>query len=250
MFVVSGGMQKSGSTLLHVYAMDLICRQHGSTGQRAFETWVREGPVGGSGSFPWKGWVDHVADLETLAATHGPFVLKTHLPFTEIRQKLAGREIRAIFSYRDPRDAVLSALDHGARSRAAGDWPYAGCVDLAATLPVVREWCEAAVTWLDAPGVLRFRYEDLIEKTIEQVQRLAEFLGVSDPRSAAEAAVQEERSQRAPGKNQFNTGLAHRWLTEMTPDEVDLCEKVLGGYITAMGYTLRGGRCHPESVSR
>ena len=52
-FVVSAGMQKSGSTLLHEYCKALVCRQHGDAGQRAFADWIQTGPVGGSGSFPF-----------------------------------------------------------------------------------------------------------------------------------------------------------------------------------------------------
>ena len=52
-FVVSAGMQKSGSTLLHEYCKALLRYQHGDAAQRAFEHWVQTGPVGGSGSFAW-----------------------------------------------------------------------------------------------------------------------------------------------------------------------------------------------------
>jgi len=241
-FVVSAGMQKSGSTLLHEYCKALVCRQHGDAGQRAFEGWVQTGPVGGSGSFPWNLWVNHVPALCALAAQHGPFALKTHAPYPHVAAAVANEAIRTVFIHRDPRDAVLSALDHGARSRAAGDWPYAECVDVASTLPLVRKWCADAVTWLGPPGVLCFRYEDLLADTQAEVSRLAAFLGVPDTGKAAAAVIAQERADRQPGRNQFNKGAVCRWPQEMTVAQRDECERVLAPWIRAMGYQLADGR--------
>lgn len=240
MFVVTGGMQKSGSSLLHVYAIGLITHLHGPDGQRAFEHWIEKGPVGGSGSFPWEGWTEHVDQLESMANTHGPFVLKTHASFTALAAPLRGRDIKTVYSFRDPRDAVLSALDHGARSRANHDWPYADCVDVETTLSLVRDWCAAAVTWLDAPGVERFRYEDVIQSREATVTRLAVHLGIPSPDKAARAVIEREKVQRAPGKNQFNKGLVCRWPDEMSAADLRRCEHVLGDYIAQMGYDLTG----------
>jgi hypothetical protein len=240
-FVVSAGMQKSGSTLLHDHCKALVRRQHGDAGQRAFEDWIRTGPVGGSGSFAWAPWVNHVPALCALAAQHGPFALKTHAPYPHVAAAVANEAIRTVFIHRDPRDAVLSALDHGARSRATGDWPYAECVDVATTLPLVRKWCADAVTWLGAPGVLSFQYEDLLADAQAEVSRLAVFLGVPDPGKAAATAIAQERADRQPGRNQFNKGAVCRWPQEMTAAQRDECERGLAPWIRALGYEIADG---------
>jgi hypothetical protein len=231
-------MQKSGSTLLHEYGKALVREQHGDAGQRAFEDWIQTGPVGGSGSFAWDPWVDHVPALCALAAQHGPFVLKTHAAYPHVAAAAANPCVRTVFIHRDPRDAVLSALDHGARSRATGDWPYAECVDVATTLPLVQKWCADAVTWLGAPGVLCFRYEDLVGNSQAEVSRLAAFLGLPDPDKAAAAVIAEERAARHPGRNQFNKGAIRRWPGEMSQSQRDECNQALAPWIRALGYEL------------
>jgi len=244
MFVVTGGMQKSGSTLLHVYALHLLSEQYGPESQTAFEHWIQHGPVGGSGSFPWGGWTEYIGELVTLAETSGSFVLKTHAAFTDLNASLSGRDINVVYSFRDPRGAVLSALDHGARSRANNDWPYVECVDIKTTLPLVRDWCKAAVTWLDAPGVELFRYEELIASREAEVTRLARHLGIPSPGKAARSAIDREQAERAPGKNQFNRGVVTRWPDEMSTEDVRRCEEELGPYIVQMGYKLKQEQAH------
>ncbi len=237
-FVVTAGMQKSGSTLLHEYSKLLVRHRYGEAGQRAFEEWIRTGPVGGSGSFPWPAWVQRVDELSALSARHGPFVLKSHAPFPDLEPVVRGGNVKTVFIHRDPRDAVLSALDHGARSRANGDWPYAECVDVASTLPLVEKWCADASTWLTAPGVLRFRYEELVGAPASAVTRLAEFLEMTGAAQLAATVVAEEQAQRQVGRNQFNKGAVSRWREEMTAETIALCEQRLGRHIVTMGYRL------------
>ena len=179
--------------------------------------------------------------LCALAAQHGPFVLKTHASYPHVADAVANPGVRTVFIHRDPRDAVLSALDHGARSRATGEWTYAECVDVATTLPLVQKWCADAATWLGAPDVLCLRYEDLVGNPQAEVSRLAAFLGVPDPGKAAAAVIVQERAERQRGRNQFNKGAVCRWPEEMTPAQRDECERVLAPAIRVMGYDITGG---------
>lgn len=239
MFVITGGMQKSGSTLLHVYAKGLIGWRYGLEGQSAFLRWVEEGPVGGRGDFPWDGWMDRLDDLEQIAGTIGPFVLKTHSALDAIRRRTDGHDVVFAYSYRDPRDVVLSAMDHYARSQASrGGWLYDACPDVPHTLPFVRECCANAMVWLDAPDVLAFRYEDLVTEPERQARRLAERFGIADAEAAAAAVVEEERSRRVVGRNQLNKGVVRRWPAEMSEADLASCDEALGEYIRAMGYPL------------
>jgi hypothetical protein len=107
-------------------------------------------------------------------------------------------------------------------------------------LPLVQQWCADAVTWLGAPGVLCFRYEELVGNPQAEVRRLATLLGLPDPGKATAVVIAEERADRQPGRNQFNKGRVCRWPQEMTPAQRVECERILAPAIQALGYKITG----------
>ena len=221
-----------------VYARDLLSLEFGKSGQNNFENWVKNGPVGGIEAFPWENWVDYFQELEQLAKLSGPFVLKTHKPFSELEKFLCNPNVKIIYSIRDPRDIVLSALDHGRRSRAMNDSVFTDCYDLETTISIVSNWCELAMPWINANGVEIFRYENLVQYPDIQVIRLANYLGISRSSESAQKVVIEERTSRQPIKNQFNKGMTERFSSEMADEDICRTENMLKKHIHAFGYSI------------
>lgn len=238
MIVLSCGIPKSGSTLLMVYARELIALEYGERGQNTFQNWVKDGPVGGVEAYPNETWCTHIEELNNIANLYGPFVLKTHKPYYELENLIRNYNLKVICSIRDPRDIVLSAIDHGFRSRAMNSSVFAECLDLDVTISHVKNWCEMAMHWIQTTGVEVFRYENLVQFPEDEVYRIANYLGVTNPSLAAKKVVMDERMNRQPTKNQFNKGLAHRYSVEMIQTELIIVENTLKKYIQGFGYAL------------
>src|SRR5262249_28580586 len=111
------------------------------------------------------------------------FVVKTHqAPSIGVRRLISSGIIRAIYIYRDPRDVVISAFEHGQRIRGNGETHTFGqlhnitdAILLAAhSLTVWEQWTQ--------PGLaLTVRYEDLVADPLKELERLTEFLAIRVP---------------------------------------------------------------------
>jgi hypothetical protein len=238
MFILSFGMQKSASSLLTKYAIDLLRAVHPSTGQDAFEKLVSEDVIPGVGHFPWGGWEYKHDLLCDLAVRHGPFVLKSHGALTLPVQRLIESGAKPIVSIRDPRDIILSLIDHGAMERARGGTCFAEHTDVATTLPKVMEICAFAHIWLESELSCVFRYQDLVLQPEVEIARLAGFIGIQVKQATIASLVDEERAGRKKWQNRFNTGLPTRFREEMSQDDIKLCNDTLGFYIKALGYPI------------
>lgn len=156
-------------------------------------------------------------------------------------------EDRVAYSYicRDPRDAILSALEHGAALRAAGlgDRPFAHLRTLGdALLEWGTVWMPTAEAWHLMPGVIRIRYEDLVEDPVRELGRFASALGLAtgtDDLTAAAAALSPERV-RADGttarKMHFNQGRIGRHREVFSRREQEVSVQILGPWLDLWGY--------------
>jgi len=217
------------------HAIQLIEMTHGRAGQDAFETWIREGPVGGVGCFPAPGWQSHWSSLRKLADQHGPFVLKTHDPYPWIPEAAKrDADCPLLYTYRDPRDVVLSALDHGARSRARGETHFANCVDLASAILSGQHWCREAMEWLGDPAVYRCSYHEMLTDPLGAVTRLANHCGLEQPAGFAERSVTTEKRNRTPGRDQFRHGKVSRWRDELNRREQRTCRRAFAEWLPVL----------------
>lgn len=238
MFVLSIGMQKSASLLLTRYTINLIRSAFPSNGQLEFEGLIRDGVLQGVGCFPWGGWERKGELLCDLAEKHGPFVVKSHTPLTQPIERLIAAGAKATFTMRDPRDILLSLVDHGALNKARGGGVFEEHTTVANTLPKVMEICVCAYTWSQSDLPCIFRYRDLVSQAHVEIARLARFLGIDTDQKTIDAIVEKERCKREKGKDCFNTGLLTRFRDEMSSDDIKLCNDTLGFYIKELGYSL------------
>jgi len=238
MFVLSFGMQKSASLLLTRYTINLLRMALPSNGHLEFEALIRDGVLQGGGCFPWGGWEYKKDLLCDLADRHGPFVVKSHGALTQPVQRLIEAGAKAIYSMRDPRDILLSLIDHGALNKSRGGGVFEEHTNVENTLPKVMEICVCAYTWFlsDLPCI--FRYRDLVSQPHVEVGRLAKHLEIDASDEIIDRIVEKERRKREKGKDCFNTGLLTRFRDEMSPDGIRLCNDTLGFYIEQLGYSL------------
>ena len=231
-YVVSGGMPKSGSTLLTYFLTMLVGHTHGWSGRLAFTKWVSGDASRGSGEYLHDGWEKYRTELLQIATDHGPFVVKTH---SESPPSVwNGPRFPVVYSIRDPRDVVLSAMDHARRSSNSGSGEFIRHLSEEESLKIVGEWCDRAANWLKHDDVIWARYEDLVTHPEVLLARISTRLDLDT--SKIPLIIEKERSIRAKGTNRFNTGRFRRFDSEMSADLLERCNVHFAERMKSLGY--------------
>jgi hypothetical protein len=125
---------------------------------------------------------------------------------------------RIVYIMRDPRDVVVSLYHLNLRQRLIEDgYPWDRYVRrfLAGDVPHWGPWTWAdnVLSWVatrvKSPGFLLLRYEDMLERTENEVARLAQFLGLSRTREQLAGAIASSAAERMRG---FEQEVADRWV--------------------------------------
>lgn len=243
MFIVHGGLPRSGTVLVGTIIRALLFRRgHGFTRLAPQER--RDLP--------------RYADLIRTRAATPATLSHTHLIDRACIAALAGREDATVFwNYREPRDVLISLMrlhaldfDHALRS-----------VEI-----FLRSEREVANAGLG----IRLRYEDLVADPTRHVLLIAGAAGLDvgpedAEQIAAETAPEQHRAvmlglrdgvvpnQRTLptlhgplredpdtliNEHHIQSGAAGRWRNELTPEQQDRATRHLGRWIEVLGYAL------------
>ena len=243
MIVISAGMQKAGSGLYFNLTNDLLV----AAGMRD----VREIKEKHGLEDLLKHYNCNIGsltenNLNPLLPIHesgNSFVIKTHSGPTAFLKKLVKKGIAVVTCiYRDPRDVVLSAMDHGKKIRNEGEnHSFASCTTTADTVPQVKDWLDTGIMdWLKLKGALFVKYEDLIQNPVAELERLCEFLNID----CANIDLQSLYAKYSSGKLDdfrknvlhFNVGKAGRFRTAMPVEDQALCNRHFSKYLKKLGY--------------
>ena len=232
--IFSNGMGKSGSTLLTQYLLAMLAHAIPNNGQTALREAIRCGKLTGSDDFVER--VDKPAFdlLNEIAERNGVIVVKVHCdtaPFL-IESLLSGR-IKMTFIHRDPRDTILSGIDHHIRSGGT-ELPHYSSFEKA--LEAAHWWAQVASHWLASNLPYIVRYTDLISDPNRELAGIALYLGFDLDPQTLEAMVAEERAQRRYGRHRFNRGELHRYQKEMSQHHQALCRNRFGNLLHTLGY--------------
>ncbi len=169
------------------------------------------------------------------------FVVKTHEAPTPFVQHLINEgTVKATYIFRDPRDVVLSAMDHGRRIRESGQYhTFADCETLEKTVGAVKQWLGIWEQWKSINGVLCIRYENLLQNAINELKRLIAFLGLDGKHIDAQNVIARYNKENLDhSKNDylhFNEGIAERFRALMNPQELAYCRDQFGHSLEKMG---------------
>lgn len=113
MIIISSSIPKSASTLVFRYQQDLLglASHKNVIAQEKFDNYSNYG-------FLRKIGLKEFVIIIFIKIKYGNIVIKTHSELTFLIKLLMALGLaKATFCYRDPRDIILSAIDHGERSR-------------------------------------------------------------------------------------------------------------------------------------
>lgn len=172
------------------------------------------------------------------------FAIKTHSGPTSLALNLvASRQMRVTYIFRDPRAALLSAIEYGQRARLAGRQNAFGELEtFEQALAFIRNYLRVYEQWMAVPEIHSVRYEDLLANYDAEASRLAAFLGADLARAAVKETIGFYRSEKG-GKGEakglhFQHGQAERFRQALTPAELDQANLAFGPYLEQMGYVL------------
>ena len=143
---------------------------------------------------------------------------------------------RATFIVRDPRDVILSAIDHGNRTEegAADDW-FKQFTDVGTSIPLVEKVFENYYQWKVFGRVLILKYEDRMESPELVLKQLTDFLQL-DIEDAKIRSIADQQVAKKKASHNFNKGTCRRYLSEMDPTIREQCTRQLHTTITDLGY--------------
>ncbi len=175
----------------------------------------------------------------------GPFVVKTHQgPGRLFRLFVLLRMIRVAYSYRDPRDVVLSALDHGRKLRDKGqNHTFAQMVRFEDAFDTFRRnWLPIWQAYARASNVRAVRYEDLMEDPFLVVRTLLDHLGLKLSDDTLREILHRWDRENVPPDQVANLHLnrarASRYLSEMPEEQKAHFAQELGPLLQQMGYPV------------
>jgi hypothetical protein len=235
MIIISSGFPKSASTLLFLYTESLINGSGKTRGQKMFRRFNREGftPAFNPLNAAWY----------VFASLFGPVVIKTHSgPCFSLRILIGLGLAKAYYSVRDPRDAVLSAMDHGEKARTQGiktdsDVAFAPFKEWKDIYPAFHMHHKRFESWKKYGKVIFPRYELLMTQPDAELQKIVDFIGRNFLRKYIDSTVSAFLKNKTSTKN-FNKGETSRYQTELNEQQIAALEKELRDCILSMDYKL------------
>lgn len=169
------------------------------------------------------------------------YVIKAHAAPTPLALALIRRGwVRAAYLYRDPRDALLSAMENGRRAlergRANAFTPYA---EFDPALKFMQHQVAIWEAWMACSQALHTRYEDLLLDYDAQAAGLAKFLTIDPDRPENGAIIERYRPEMAQPDQKgihFSHGKIGRFRQKMSAEQQQILLQAFGPYLERMGY--------------
>lgn len=249
MIVISVGLMKSGSGLYFNLANDLLIA---SGGADVRELKARFGLQEILKNYNCNVGAMNPDSLKPLLELHEKglnFVIKTHAgPQPYIWEWMERGVIMATCIVRDPRDVVISAMNHGRRIIENGEnHSFASCSTFEKAVPAVMDWMAQILLWLESAyrdRILYVRYETLIREPLQELQRLADYLRirVSGDLLKRICSRYDPAGLSVMQKNflHFDVGRAGRYR-ELPEPQAELLNREFAPYLLKLGYTMEEG---------
>jgi hypothetical protein len=178
--------------------------------------------------------------------TGNTFVIKAHAGPTHLAsQVIQFGWIRPTYIYRDPRDAMLSALENGQRARQQNRKnAFSHLVDFKTALDFIQDYLIIWEKWIQNESTFKIRYEDLLEKYDVEAERLVTFLGLTKDKTintAISRVIAKYRPESAKTDRKglhFSHGKIGRFRQKMTAEQQEFLAERFDHYLKRMGYQV------------
>lgn len=245
MIVLSAGMPKSGTAWYFNLTNDLLVAAGYSDIRQIRERYRLQSVIRNQNGLIGRPNRYQLARLLVPHLLGERFVVKTHhYPTRGMRLLMSLQIMRPTYIYRDPRDAAVSALEHGERIRTAGqNHTFAelkSIEDVTRWLKhgPLKKWRQ----WIRRRDTLFVRYEDLLANPVGELERLAGFLSINISTELLSAIVARyEPASLDPELRKrlhYHKAVSGRFKQVLKPEHLELMRRELGEYVVEMGYRL------------
>ena len=244
MIVISAGMQKSGSGYLYNLLNDLEIVAGNSDARQIKKKYDLESLMKWDNNNIGKISLQSIIRLSIISFLENSFVVKTHAPPTLCASILSRLGlIKIIYCYRDPRDCLLSAIDHGKQLIESGDkdHPFTRMTDIDQSIPIVKNWLSTWEKYRKLSSVLMIRYEDLLEDPINMLRKIEIFLGLKvDENTREKILLKYSKNNPTVNKSSLhlNKAKSYRYKNEMSNQQKEKLKFEFSDYLFRMGYQL------------
>ncbi len=171
------------------------------------------------------------------------FVLKAHSGATTVSDLFINMGwMKVVYIYRDPRDAMLSAMDFGKRTLDKGHPnAFSHLTDVDMSLDFILKYCVIWESWINRKSVLSARYEDLLNDYDNETTKLTDFIHLDKRNKLINDVIEKYRpGQAREGKDglHFFKGQIGRFRERFSLEEQKRISDKLGKYLPRMGYDL------------
>jgi hypothetical protein len=138
---------------------------------------------------------------------------------------------------------MLSAFDYGKRVLEKQGRPnaFSHLTDFQKTMGFFTEYVEGWEKWMQVPGVLKSRYEDLLQNYDTEAEKLVKFLGVNPGDDDVKNVVEKYRpagQAQAQQGTHFFKGQIGRFRERYSTQEQKILADQFGRYLEKMGYEI------------
>lgn len=171
------------------------------------------------------------------------FVIKAHSGATAVSDLfIKSNWMKTTYIYRDPRDAMLSAMDYGRRTLEKGrPNAFSHLTDLDISIDFMLKYCVIWETWIARKSVLTARYEDLLQNYDLEAGKLMDFLKIKKNDPSITAVIEKYRPGQAKENRDglhFFKGQIGRFRERFSADEQNKMTKKFSPYLIKMGYEI------------
>lgn len=171
------------------------------------------------------------------------YVIKAHAgPTPLLLQLVRLGMVRALYIYRDPRDALLSAYEYGQRKHLAGrGGAFSDLDSIEKAIDFMVGYVAISEDWIACERALHTRFEDLVMNYREEAERLVGFLGLNLQNEGIQRVIQRYQPERGHAEQRgthYVKGVVGRYREKLTAKEQDRCIQAFSGYLNARGYPI------------
>lgn len=244
MIVLSVGMPRAGSGWYYNLIHDLVVANGGKDARQIRKDYHLEGILTEVNCNIGALTLRRVSGVLVPVWKGENFVIKAHSGPTLVGNlAMSLGWIKYTYLYRDPRDALLSAMDFGKRTLEKGHPnAFSHLTDLDKAIDFMLDYCKIWEDWMQQENILHARYEDLLTNYDAEALRLISYLNIQTSSQSVNNIVEKYRPGKAKeGKDglHFFKGQIGRFKERFNDAEQAKMADKFAPYLGKMGYEIQ-----------